>query len=532
MAAVDVMTMPIIEPRFIEPNTAKPIEQQLLLQLLPCQQKALASLLAAVNANFPLVELRSAPGRGHGITTLLRRLLAEMPKGGSFFGVGDTLGCDHPEDALFQKAIQHLQPGAVVVIDDLDIATRPEKVRASRNAGENFQGAGQWAFEDATQPLRCLKALKDAAEKCGATVVFSTVEEGHVRYMHIPQIVRLDAAQKEDVEAFLSILVPDIDASNLLQRMPSVPTVAEMKSVVLKSSCHADGAINIPDLIAAARDRQSIDAAVSPEEVESVDLAGLPGLKDIANKLETHVLYPLLHQEQAQKQGLLPKRGVLLYGPPGTGKTTVGRALAHRLKGRFFMIRELLLFKDIFEVFEQAKSVAPSVVFFDDIDMLIGGWNGLAGGARSLDLIRFLLSQMDGLKTTAESQVVVVMAAADAKALPKAILRSGRIELWLKLEKPKPRERKTILSKYISEAQQAVAHDQPELLRSPLDLDEVSTACADFVPSDLRRIVADARCASAADGSKRCGCEYLKDAASDLRRMKEEVEGWTGGMYT
>jgi len=314
--------------------------------------------------------------------------------------------------------------------------------------------------------------------------------------------------------------------------MPSVPTVAEMKSVVLKSCSQAIGTISLPDLIAACRESHSVDAAVSPEDVECVDLSDLPAMQDIAQKLETHVLYPLLHQEEAKKQGLLPKRGVLLYGPPGTGKTTVGRALAHRLNGRFFMIRELLLFKDIFEVFEQAKSVAPSVVFFDDIDMLIGGWNGLAGGARSLDLVRFLLSQMDGLKTTAESQVVVVMAAADAKALPKAILRSGRIELWLKLEKPKPRERRTILMKYISEAQQAVAHDQPELLRKPLELDEVSTACADFVPSDLRRIVADARCASAADGSKKHGGEYLKDAASDLRRMKEEVEGWTGGMYT
>merc|ERR1719189_2508082 len=255
-------------------------------------------------------------------------------------------------------------------------------------------------------------------------------------------------------------------------------------------------------------------------------------MSDVARKLETHVLYPLLHPEEAQRQALLPKRGVLLYGPPGTGKTTIGRALAHRLKGRFFMIRELLLYKDMFEVFAQARAVAPSVVFFDDIDVLLGGWNGLVEGARGHDLTRFLLSQMDGLCTTPESQVVVVMAAADAKCLPPAILRSGRIELWLKLEKPRARERKAMLQKYVEQAQKSAVVGAPDLLRAPLDLDEVTTMCEGFVPADLRRLVSDARNIAAADAMKKSGGEYLKEAASDLREMKEEVDGIAGGMFS
>merc|ERR1719220_1588613 len=137
------------------------------------------------------------------------------------------------------------------------------------------------------------------------------------------------------------------------------------------------------------------------------------------------------------------------------------------------MIRELLLYKEIFEVFAQARAVAPSVVFFDDIDILLGGYNGLVEGARGHDLTRFLLSQMDGLCTTPESQVVVVMAAADAKVLPPAILRSGRIELWLKTEKPKTRERKAMLQYYVDRAQRKAGEGKTELLRPLLNLEEV-----------------------------------------------------------
>lgn len=491
----------------------------------PFQERALQQLLAAVQIRVPLIEVRCPPGRGHGVTTLLRAFTAVLAEKAAFIGISDTFGPECPEKVLFESAAQRLRAGTVVVIDDADVATRPEKIRASRNAGDQFRGSGNFAFEDSPEPIRLLKALKDAADSADCSLVFSTVEEGHIRYMQNPFVVRLDTPGKEDIAAILGIIAPDVDASALLARLPTMPTVADIQCARHAAGAACGGVLNLEHLISAFRANITIDAAILPAEVENIELSELTNMKKIAQKLETHVLYPLLNPEEAKRLGLMPKRGVLLHGPPGTGKTMIGRALAHRLQGRFFMIRELLLYKDIFEVFAQARAAAPSVVFFDDIDILLGGWNGLTEGARGHDLTRFLLSQMDGLCTTPESQVVVVMAAADAKDLAPAILRSGRIELWLKTEKPKPRERKAIIQKYLDKAQKEIAIGSPELLRDPLDLDDIVTACDNFVPADLRRIVSDARNAAAADGMKKSGGVYLKEAASDLRDMKDDVEG-------
>ena len=73
-------------------------------------------------------------------------------------------------------------------------------------------------------------------------------------------------------------------------------------------------------------------------EVQKVTLADLKGVDDVMKSLEANVVVPLEQIELADELRLKPKRGVLLVGPPGTGKTTVGRALAHRLKSKFFLI--------------------------------------------------------------------------------------------------------------------------------------------------------------------------------------------------
>src|SRR5207245_2206462 len=151
------------------------------------------------------------------------------------------------------------------------------------------------------------------------------------------------------------------------------------------------------------------------------------------------------NDELANRFRLRSKRGVLLYGPPGTGKTTVGRALAHRLKGKFFLIDGTFIagtdsfYHRINQVFEAAKENAPSVIFIDDADAMFED-----GEERGL--YRYLLTMIDGLESESAGRVCVMMTAMNVANLPPALVRSGRVELWLEMKLPDGPARMEILS--------------------------------------------------------------------------------------
>jgi SpoVK/Ycf46/Vps4 family AAA+-type ATPase len=200
----------------------------------------------------------------------------------------------------------------------------------------------------------------------------------------------------------------------------------------LEAACRyvaLDGAAGTDRLIDFLRLKRMV-SNVDMAEVQDVELSSLEGIDDIVEALEANIILPLENDALATELNLKPKRGVLLAGPPGTGKTTIGRALARRLRGKFFLIDGTIIagtaqfFGRIHAVFTAAKQNAPAVIFIDDSDVIFET-------GREHGLYRYLLTALDGLESESAGRVCVMMTAMDAGALPPALVRSGRVELWL-----------------------------------------------------------------------------------------------------
>jgi SpoVK/Ycf46/Vps4 family AAA+-type ATPase len=163
-------------------------------------------------------------------------------------------------------------------------------------------------------------------------------------------------------------------------------------------------------------------------EVEAVSLDELKGVDDVIQALEANLVLPFEEPTLATELGLKPKRGVLLVGPPGTGKTTIGRALAHRLKSKFFLIDGTVVggtpnfFATVHRIFEAAKHNAPSIVFIDDSDVLFedGSDHGF---------YRYLLTMLDGIESESAGRICLMMTAMDVASCASLPASVGPVDV-------------------------------------------------------------------------------------------------------
>jgi transitional endoplasmic reticulum ATPase len=261
--------------------------------------------------------------------------------------------------------------------------------------------------------------------------------------------------------------------------------------------------------------RYVLHDSVNLHEVEQVSFADLPGTQRIAQALEAHVVLPFQHPEAALQFGAKARRGVMLFGPPGTGKTSIGRALAHRMKGKFFLIDGSIptepphiFIARVNAIIDRAIVNAPSVLFIDDADNLFSI-------PYVQGVVRKLLSLLDGLETKSASQVCVMMTVMDPVHVPDALLRSGRVELWLETQAPNAPTRAAMFARW--QAQELPDHDA-------IDYDALAAASPGFTPADIRRVMADARLFLAQDRKSgrpdRSGTEYAMQAIEAVIAMR------------
>ncbi|MCK4532008.1 MAG: CDC48 family AAA ATPase, partial [Candidatus Aenigmarchaeota archaeon] len=177
-------------------------------------------------------------------------------------------------------------------------------------------------------------------------------------------------------------------------------------------------------------------------EIPNVKWEDIGGLEGVKQSLKEIIEWPLKNPKAFERVGIKPPKGILLYGPPGTGKTLLAKAVANESGANFISIRgpEVLSKwvgeseKRIREVFKRAKQVAPSIIFFDEMDALVPR-RGLSVGTRvSENVVSQILTQMSGIEDL--HNVIVIGATNRPDILDPALLRPGRFDRQVLVPSP------------------------------------------------------------------------------------------------
>jgi cell division protease FtsH len=238
------------------------------------------------------------------------------------------------------------------------------------------------------------------------------------------------------------------------------------------------------------------------------------GFKDVAGVEEAveelqEIKEFLENPKKFQALGARIPKGVLLYGPPGTGKTLLARAVAGEAGVPFFSISgsdfvEMFVgvgASRVRDLFEQAKQASPCIVFMDEIDA-VGRHRGagLGGGHDEREqTLNQLLVEMDGFEL--KDNIILIAATNRPDILDPALLRPGRFDRQIVVDRPDRNGRKKILE----------VHSKGKPLASEIDLDTLAAGTPGFTGADLANLVNEAALLAARRGKKVIEQEELEE---------------------
>ncbi len=258
-----------------------------------------------------------------------------------------------------------------------------------------------------------------------------------------------------------------------------------------------------------------------PDDESKITFDDVAGVDEAKDEL-TEIVDFLKKPERYTDIGARIPKGVLLVGPPGTGKTLLSKAVAGEAEVPFFIISGSE-FVELFvgagaarvrDLFEQAKKKAPCIIFIDELDAIgksRSGSMGVVGGNDEREqTLNQLLTEMDGF-ASADKPVIVLAATNQPEVLDAALLRPGRFDRQVLVDRPDLSGRKTILEIYTKKVK----------LSESIDLDSIAQATSGFAGADLANMVNEA--ALLAARAKRKSVEQ-QDLSEAIERVVAGLE--------
>jgi transitional endoplasmic reticulum ATPase len=227
------------------------------------------------------------------------------------------------------------------------------------------------------------------------------------------------------------------------------------------------------------------EVLVETPNVRWVDIGGLDKIKQ---ELIEAVEWPMKRPDSFTRLGIKPPKGILLYGPPGTGKTLLAKAVANESEANFILVQGPALLnkfvgeseKGVRNIFEKARQVAPTIIFFDEIDSLAPRRGFEIGTKVTERIVNTLLAEMDGLEEITD--IVIIAATNRPDMLDPALLRPGRFDRLLFTGPPDKKSRKQIFK----------IHTKDMPLTKDVKLERLAEITNGYSGSDIKSICREA----------------------------------------
>ncbi len=230
--------------------------------------------------------------------------------------------------------------------------------------------------------------------------------------------------------------------------------------------------------------KKAEDAVKPGNKISYEDVGGLG--KEI-KKIREMIELPLKYPELFERLGIEPPKGILLHGPPGTGKTLIARAVANETSAFFMHVNGPEIMHKFYgesegklrEVFAQASTNAPSILFIDEIDVIAPKREKILGDVEKR-VVGQLLALMDGIKS--RGQIVVIGATNIPNALDPALRRPGRFDREISISIPDKNARFEILN----------IHTRGMPLDENVDISQLAEVTHGYVGADMAALCREA----------------------------------------